>query len=106
MASLSCLSKFEPGQFGSSSGNIVVTTADLPFPATIFAAMSAPGVATASFTGLANISGLFTEAGSSTVAWAGASTARSTFTSAGEGDADFAGVGGADDSDELMLLLL
>lgn len=32
MATLSCLSKFEPGQFGSSSGNVIVPSADNPFP--------------------------------------------------------------------------
>lgn len=36
MPSLSCLSILEAGQFGSSSGNIVIPTADVPFPITAF----------------------------------------------------------------------
>lgn len=35
MATLSCLSLFEAGAFGSNSGTVVIPTMDTPFPTTV-----------------------------------------------------------------------
>lgn len=43
MPSLSCLSIFEPGQFGSSPGNVIITTAAVPFPISTFVAGAGRG---------------------------------------------------------------
>lgn len=98
MASLSCLSIFEAGAFGSDSGNVIVPTGEVQFPITALGAFTADGVATAAFVGLGGILGLLTEAGSSTVSFVGESLSSAPFTSAVAATASFVGTSRAEGS--------
>lgn len=91
MASLSCLDKFEPGQFGSSPGNVVVPTAAVPFPISALAAFTAGGSSAVAFVGTLETGAALSSAGASTVAFVGASEARAALSSSGASSVAFTG---------------
>lgn len=89
MASLSCLSIYESGAFASGSGNVIIPSADVPFPIEALTT----GAATIAFVGSG--SGLVTlvGAGSASFAFAGAGVGVSDAVADGSGSFAFAGDG-------------
>lgn len=105
MPSLTCLSIFEPGQFGSGSGNVIVPTAEVPFPVSAFRAAKSFGssfsYATVDF--IADAPGF--GYGSSSARAVGQSTAAGVGRAYGSSVVRAGGDDGSGD-DELLLILL
>jgi len=90
MASLFCINnKFESGNFGSDSGNVVIPSENSPFPITSYGTLTAAGIGAATFLGIAPTFGIFSGVGSSTVSFDGSGSTSGTFASAGVGVATF-----------------
>jgi len=89
MGSLSCLSIFEAGSFGSDSGNVIIASAAVPFPISSMAV----GAGTITFAATADYDEESVGAGSITFAAAGAG--ESSIEAAGAGTITFDGAGSA-----------
>lgn len=105
MPSLSCLSIFEPGQFGSDSGNVIIPTAEVPFPISAFVTAKSFGssfsYAVVDF--LVDLPGA--AYGSSSAHAVGKSTAAGVGRAYGSSVVKAGGDDGSEDSELLLLLL-
>lgn len=98
MPSLSCLSKFEPGQFASDSGNVVIPTADVPFPVEALTV----GSASLAFVGTGSSVQVIDAAGLASVAFAGSGAGLADFGTAGTASFAFAGAGISSTDSEML----